>query len=360
MICKRCVMDTTDSNIKFDKFGNCNHCNELINQLRKRRDEDFYDIIRKIKSKKSKSKYDCILGISGGVDSCYTAFVLKEKGLNPLLVHVNNSWNTNTSVKNIDLIRYALNLDLEEYMFDLSEFYEIQRAFLRSNLLDLELPTDLSIPAILHKVAKEYGIKYIVSGGNYASEGILPRKWGYHTKKDMRLYKHIVRNYSKLNLLNTPTFGLFDEFKYKFLYGIKTVYPLNSLPYNKEDARKLLNRKYGWEDYGVKHHESIYTGFWQGYMLPKKWNVDYRKATYSSLICSNQMTRDEALELLKTPSFKQESIEFLKREICYKLDIELKELEKILESKGLFYSDFPNNEKFIDFIHSLYFYFFKR
>jgi N-acetyl sugar amidotransferase len=359
-ICNRCVMDSSDPTIHFDEKGNCNHCNDLIHLLVDQSENGLQSIIQKIKSQKTHPTYDCILGISGGVDSCYTAYLLKKEGLNPLLVHLNNGWNTPISNGNVEKIKTALQLDLEEFKFDLTEFHELQRAFLRSHLLDLELPTDLAIPAVLHQVAKKHGIKYIVSGGNFSSEGILPTIWGYHSMKDMKLYKHIVKKFSKVSIQNTPTFGLWDEFKYKFFHKIKTVYPLNTFNYNKEEARQFLNHEFGWEYYGGKHYESLYTGFWQAYMLPKKWNVDYRKATYSSLICSQQMTRDQALELLKNPPFDDSRIEKEKVEICEKLEISLSEFNSILEAKGLYYTDFPNNKKWIDFIHSTYKTLFKR
>lgn len=359
-ICKRCVMDSTDPDIHFDSEGNCNHCTDLIPKLKIEDNSTFKKMIDSIKSESKNGKYDCILGISGGVDSCYTAYLLKKEGLNPLLVHLNNGWNTAISNGNVEKIKSALQLDLEEYSFDLTEFHELQRAFLRSHLLDLELPTDLGIPAVLHEAAKKHGIKYIVSGGNFSSEGILPTIWGYHSMKDMKLYKHIVKKYSKVSVHKTPTFGLWDEFKYKFFHKIKTIYPLNTIAYNKDEARSFLNSEFGWEYYGGKHYESLYTGFWQAYMLPKKWNVDYRKATYSSLICSKQMTREEALELLKKPPFEADRIEKEKIEICEKLAISVAEFNTILEAKGLYYRDFPNNEKWIQFIHSTYKKLFKR
>jgi N-acetyl sugar amidotransferase len=357
------VMDSSDPSIIFDNNGNCNHCSELTTILSKQAKitSPFLELVNLIKfKKKSSTKYDCILGISGGVDSCYTAYLLKKEGLNPLLVHLNNGWNTAISNGNVEKIVNALQLDLEVIELELEEFHELQRAFLRSHLLDLELPTDLAIPAVLHQAAKKHNIKYIVSGGNYSSEGILPLTWGYHGMKDLKLYQHIVKKHSAIKLKNTPTFGIWQEFKYKFFSGIKTVYPLNTFAYNKEEARQFLNQEFGWEYYGGKHYESLYTGFWQAYMLPKKWNVDYRKATYSSLICSGQMNREEALELLSKPSYDETRIEKEKQLICEKLKISVDEFDTILEQKGLYYTDFPNNEKWINFVHNVYKNLFKR
>lgn len=354
-------MDTSDPDIYFNVEGVCNHCldfrkNILPTIQKNSSDKTRLDqLIKLISGKKNtKSKYDCVIGVSGGLDSSYTAYFAKINGLNPLLVHLDNGWNTELAVQNIQTIATKLELDLETVVLDWSEFREIQLAFLRSSIVDIEIPTDLAIPAALHQLAKKYGVKTILSGGNYSSEGILPLQWGYHVMKDMKLYNHIVQNHSKVSRKKIPGFGLWDEFYFKIIRGVKIYYPLNYLNYSKNEAEKILEKELNCTFPKVKHHESRYTRFWQSYIMPVKFGFDYRRATLSTQICSGQTTRQEALEQLKSLPYNVETIEREKYFICKKLQISLEEFDFILQQKPLTHKDFPNSKKRINFVYSVY------
>lgn len=360
-ICTRCVMDTSDEDIIFDSEGVCNHCKEYEIKYKQTR----YDIhkseilvnelVNKINQTGIKNKYNCIIGISGGVDSCYVVHLAYSWGLKPLLIHMDNGWNSEIAVQNVKKMIDKLNLDYVSYVLDWKEFRDIQLGFLKSSIVDIEMPTDFAIPASIFKVAKKNNIKIILSGGNYTSEGILPLTWGYHVKKDMKLYNHIVKKFSKVKRKNVPAFGLIRNFYYKILRGIKTYYPLNYVDYNKDLARSFLIKEYDWQDYGGKHHESKITKFWQSYVMPLKYNMDYRRATISSQIVSGQINRKDALEKLKSKPFNEENILADKMYIAKKFSISLDELNRYLDQEPKTYKDFPNQRKLLEWFYNLYF-----
>ena len=248
-------MDTSDEDIVFDEQGRCNHCKSFEQLLAQPRlspnaaSEQLTSLLNHVKAKGRNRKYDCLIGISGGVDSCYTAYLAKEWGLRPLLVHMDNGWNSDIAVRNVKNIVEKLNLDYVSYVLDWNEFREIQLAFLKSSIVDLEMPTDIAIAASLYETARKHGIKSIISGGNYSGEGILPLSWGYHVLKDEKLYRHIVKQYSSVRLKKVPIVGLKGEIWYKFILGIKSFYPLNYIQYNKDEAREFLKSNFGWQDY---------------------------------------------------------------------------------------------------------------
>lgn len=359
-ICKRCVMDTSDEDIIFDEEGVCNHCKcheeNLANYVfdEENAEAKLKDFIHKIQTKGKGKKYDCIVGISGGVDSCYVAYLCHKYDLKPLLVHMDNGWNSDIAVRNVKKIVDKLGLDYVSYVLDWSSFREVQLAFIKSSIVDIEMPTDLAIPASLYETAVKNDIKYIISGGNYTGEGILPLTWGYHVLKDTKLYKHILKTYSNDKSKKVPSIGLFSEAYYKFVKGVKTLYPLNITGYNKDEAREFLKKEFDWKDYGGKHHESKITGFWQSYAMPVKYNMDYRRATYSSQIISGQVSREEALLKLESLSYNPEKIEEDKAYIAKKFKISVDELNGYLEQKPKTYKDFPNQKDFIEKCYDLY------
>lgn len=359
-VCKRCVMDTTDPDITFDDKGYCNHCTQHLEKLKNETNAisnhnlNLENVVSRIKSIGKRKKYDCIVGISGGVDSCYTAHIAHSLGLRPLLVHLDNGWDSERAVQNIKQIADKLNLDYQSYVLDWQEFKELQLAFFRSSIVDLEIPTDIAIPAALHQMASKFGVKYIISGSNYTSEGILPLKWGYHVMKDMKLYNHIVNNYSKVPRKKVPAFGVIDETYYKFVRGIKIIYILDYVNYNKDEAKAFLEKEFDCNFPTGKHHESLYTKFWQAYILPVKHNIDYRKDTYSTQICAGQITREEALEKLITLPYNPDKVESDKEYICKKLGISVEEFNEVMKKPPKNYSDFPNNLKWIKFVHKMY------
>ena len=359
-ICNRCVMDTSDFEIVFDNNGICNHCKDFEKTLsnpkldKRIADQQLKSLIEKIKNSKGNNQYDCLVGISGGVDSCYTAFLCKKWGLNPLLIHMDNGWNSEIAVKNVKKIVDKLKLDYISYVLEWEEFREIQLAFLKSSIVDLEMPTDIAIAASLYKTAAKYGIKHIISGGNYSGEGILPLSWGYHVLKDEKLYRHIVKSYSTQKIKKTPIVGLKGEIYYKFIKRIKYAYPLNFTSYDKDNAREFLKEEFEWKDYGGKHHESKITGFWQSYAMPTKYNMDYRRATYSSQIISGQISRAEGLNKLKIISYDNKTISKDKDYITKKYGITAKNFDEYLSLSPKTYKDFPNNRKQIEWFYNLY------
>lgn len=357
-ICERCLMDTlSDSKIKFNKDGFCNYCVDyfdFLSQPNYKGSLELDQIVGIIKQKGKGRDFDCVMGVSGGVDSSYSVYLAKELGLRVLLVHMDNGWDTEISVKNIKALASKLEFEYVSVVLDWEEFREIQLAFFRSHIVDLEMPTDIAIAASIYQTAQEYNIKYIISGGNMTGEGILPLHWGYHVLKDMKLYKHIVRKYSKTRLSKTPTVGLFGEFYYKFIKDIRTIYLLSYVDYNKDEAKKFLTDNLGWIDYGGKHHESKITAFWHSYGMPVKYNMDYRRVTFSSQICEGQVSREEALLLLEEKPYAIETIESDKLYIAKKFGISYNEFEDILSGEPKTYIDFPNNERLIKQVYKLY------
>lgn len=357
--CTRCVMDTSDAEICFDAQGYCNHCTDyfelLAHQVYHGEDSDklLDALIADVKKAGQRKAYDCVIGISGGVDSIYTAMQAKKFGLRVLAVHMDNGWNSELAVNNIEKILKVLEIDLHTAVLDWQEFRELQLAFLRASVPEAETPTDIAIPAVLHKYAAQYGVKYIFSGGNYVTEGILPKSWHYDAK-DVKYIKSINRMFGSGKLKSFPTFGYLKESWYKIFKGIRMIYPLNLLPYNKRDALSMLETELDWKNYGGKHHESLYTKWVQSYLLPEKFGIDYRKATYSTQICAGEITRAQAIEELKKPPFDAQKIKEDTEYLCKKLCIHPSELEAIMQLPPKSYKDYPNNKKWLEFVYGMY------
>ena len=252
-----------------------------------------------------------------------------------------------------------MDIDYQSYILNWHEFKDIQLSILKSSIPEVEIPTDVAIAAILHKVAAENGIKYIIGGGNLATEGILPDSWFYNPK-DATLLKAIQRKYGTVPMKDFPLFDYKKEIYYKFVKGIKMVYLLNYLPFSKEDAISILKDKLDWKEYGRKHYESKYTSFVQSYIQPVKFNIDYRRATLSSEICSGETTRERALNELKNKPFKPEKTKTEKEYICKKLDITTREFDDIMNLPVKSYRDYPNDQKKLDYIYRIYRKYFKR
>tara|TARA_X000001036_G_C20626216_1_gene785236 strand:+ start:1 stop:1038 length:1038 start_codon:yes stop_codon:yes gene_type:complete len=317
------------------------------------RERQLNSLISSIKESGKNNKYDCLIGLSGGTDSSYVAYIVKDLGLRPLAVHMDNGWNSEESVKNIRNLCTNLNIDYESYVLDWDEFKDIQLAVLKSSIVEVEIPTDVAIVSILHKVASRNNIKFIIGGGNYATEGILPDLW-FYDPKDLKLLKGIQKRFGKKKMKTFPTFDWKAEIYYKFIRNIKMVYILNLLPYNKEQALQTLKEKVGYHEYGGKHHESVYTRFVQSYFQPVKFNLDYRRATFSSQICSGSITREEAIHALKEPPYNEEQVAKDKLYVSKKFGISLEEFDEILQAPPKSYKDYPNDEKWLTFIYNLY------
>jgi len=341
-ICTRCVYDSQIEDISFDSNGVCSYCRKYdrlaekyINIPASQKQKQLDTLVGKIKRLGRNKKYDCILGLSGGVDSSYLAWLAKDLGLRPLVVHFDNGWNSELAVKNIENIVNKLNYDLETFVFNWEEFKDLQRAYFKAGVVDIEVPTDYLIFAVLNKLAAKKGIKYILSGYNYATEFGMPKGWNLSNKFDNKNMQDIHKKFGKLKLKDFPTFGRYQIFYYEKLLGIETAPLLNYIEYVKKDVKAFISKELDWKDYGGKHYESIFTRFYQGYVLPKKFNIDKRKAHWSALICSKQATREEALADLKHEPYP---VDMQKQDLEYvakKLDFSLEEFNKILNEKPL-------------------------
>ncbi len=357
--CTRCVMDTTDPLIFFDENDYCNHCTEFLNkrarhQFQEEENNEALDrIIEEIKRSGKGREYDCISGISGGIDSCYMAYIAKKKGLRVLAVHLDTGWNSEEAVLNIKNITRKLDIDYESYVLDWEEFKDLQLAFLKASIPEADTPTDIAIPAAIHHYAAKYGVKYILAGGNLSTEGILPAAWHYNAK-DMKYFNYIQKTFGRRKLKNFPTFGFKKEMYYKLVRGINMVYLLNYVNYVKEDVMELLKEKLDWKFYGGKHYENIYTGFIQSYYLYEKFGIDYRRATLSSQICLGNVNREDALEQLKSKPYELAKVEREKQYISKKLQISEGEFERILSLPPKWYWDYPNDEKKLGFVYDTY------
>src|SRR5947209_4291129 len=257
-VCTRCVMSTTDPDITFDAEGRCNHCTDYFERLANlsynpaTSERELAAIVDRINAAGRGKEYDCVIGISGGIDSCYAAYVAKSLGLHPLAVHMDNGWDSDTAARNIKNVTRTLGIDYQSVVLDWEEFRDLQLAFLRASVPEIETPTDIAIPAALHRVAAENGVRFIVMGGNYVTEGILPRAWHYNAK-DVRFLRAVHRRFGSGKLRSFPTFGFVKEIYYKFVKGIRFVYVLNLVPYSTSDAMATLG-ELGWEDYGGTHY----------------------------------------------------------------------------------------------------------
>ncbi len=357
--CTRCVMDNYDPGITFDKNGYCNYCTEYIEKTSKRvylgkeTDKKLTQLIEKIKESGKNKKYDCIIGISGGADSCYATYLLKKLGLRALAVHMDNGWDTEASVINIRYLVDKLGFDYESYVLDWEEFKDLQLALLKASVPELENPTDIATLGALHEIAEIFKVKYIISGGNFVTEGILPKSYQYNSK-DIRYLKAILKQFGTKKLKKFPTFGWLKEMYFKFIKGIRIIYILNYIPYSKDEAIKILEQELGWKNHGGKHYESVYTRFVHSYLLPVKFNIDYRKATYSTLICAGTMTREEALKDLAIIPYDITNIEDNINYVCKKLCISLQEFNRIMKIPPKTYKDYPNNNKKLEFIYKVY------
>lgn len=319
-VCKRCVMDETVPDISFDKNGICNLCKEALEKINtevfkgSEGKTKLENLVNKIKLSTNK-KYDCIIGVSGGVDSSYVAYLTKNLGLKPLAIHLDNGWNTDTSVKNIKKILDKLDIDLYTHVIDWEEFRELQLSFLKSSIANAEIPTDQAITAILYKMASKFGVKYIINGGNVNSESIMPESW-MEDNLDTRLIKSIHGKYSKKPLKTYPMMGYIKLAYYILIKRIKYVGILNFVDYDKEAAINFLKREFDWTPYKEKHFESIFTRWFQSFYLINKFDIDKRKAHFSSLIVSGYMKRNTAIEELKKDYLDEGSLaqdeEFIK------------------------------------------------
>ena len=349
-ICSNCIMDTSDSNIAFDRRGWCDYCNNFHRNILpnwhtdERGEKEILRQAEEVRSKGRNRAHDCLLGISGGVDSSYLAYIAKERlGLRPLVFHVDAGWNSQQAVHNIERLVDVLGLDLHTEVVNWLEMKDLQLAFFKAQVPHLDTPQDHAFFAALYNFAAKHGFKYILNGGNYSTECVRePLEWHYHAS-DLRQLKDIHRRFGTRPLKSFP---MADIFKYKLYYryvkGVRVLLPLNYLRYIKEEAMQFLVDRFGWQRYVHKHYESRFTRFYEGYWLPTKFGFDKRRAHFSSLILTEQMTRAEALERIAKPAYDATTIAQDFEYIATKLDISVAELTDLLGGPNKSYRDYKS------------------
>jgi N-acetyl sugar amidotransferase len=353
--CKRCVMDTSDPLIIFDDAGNCNHCNTYLAQLPSvlhKGEEgrvELNQMLEKAKLSGRGKKYDVIMGVSGGVDSSYVAYCAKDFGLRILAVHLDNGWNSEISVKNIENCIKYLDADLYTHVIDWEEFKSLQVAYLKAGVVDIEALTDHAIRSIIFKLTDKYKIEYNLNGYNYSTEGILPKAWVYN-KLDLKNIRSISQIFGAKKIKTFPGMALSKYIYYRAFARIKPIDILNMIDYKVDEAISDMEKKMDWQYYGGKHHESIFTKFYQGYILPQKFGIDKRTAHYSTLICSGNMTRDEALIRLEHDIYQPNELAADMEYVLKKLGLTETAFKKIMQEPVKNHLDYPNNNSLFQFL----------
>lgn len=348
MVCANCVMDTSDSLIQFDSEGVCNHCHQFRGFVGTEwfpNDEGrqrWSAIVDQVKSAGATQDYDCILGLSGGVDSSYLALKAKEWGLRPLVVHVDAGWNSELAVANIEAIVKHCDYDLHTHVVDWEDMRDLQLAYFRSGVSNQDVPQDHIFFASLYHFATSNNIRYVLSGGNLATEGVFPRSW-HGSAMDAINLRAIHSQFGDSRLRTYKTISFFEYYiYYPLVKKMRTLRPLNFMPYDKKSAILELEQKIGWRSYGRKHGESLFTKLFQNYVLPTKFGFDKRRPHLSSLIVSGQLTRDEALVELGKPLYEPAELELDIEYFCKKVRISRDEFDRLMAAPVRHYSDFPN------------------
>lgn len=345
-ICARCVMDATVPGIEFDLNGVCNFCKEhemKVSMTPFRRggaEEKLSKLVTELIKNKS-GQYDSIVGLSGGVDSSYVAYHAVKLGLRPLAVHFDNGWNSELAVQNIENIVKKLNLDLITFVIDWPEFKDIQRSFFKANVIDIEMVTDHAIFAAMYKIANKHKIKYILSGTNSATESIMPAAW-QHFKFDLRNLKAIHKKFGSIPIRNYPTLSVWQMAWNHYVRGAKSISLLNYLPYRKDEAMRILKEELDWQYYGGKHYESVFTKFYQAYILPEKFGVDKRRIHLSDLIMNGEITRGDALNELATPRYEKTQLENDRDYVCKKLGFSKDEFAEYISTAPVSHYAYPS------------------
>ena len=348
-ICTRCIMDTTVPGIRFDEAGMCNLCQKFIERMSLELRYDaggqasLQSLVEKIKQRGEGHNYNCLIGISGGIDSSYVAYLVKKKfGLRPLAVHIDNGWDSEIAVANMEQVIKRLDIDLYTYVLDWEEFKDLQVSFLKSSISHIDIPSDHAIWAILTRIAVDRGIRYFISGYSIATEALMPKSWLYDFK-DARLINGIQRQFGHCKLKNYPQLRPLDLVYYLLVKGFKNIRILSYVPYVKQEAKRVLIEELGWRDYGSKHYENIFTRFFSAYYLPRKFGYDLRRPFISALILSGQMTRDEALREIQSPPAPADQLEEDIEFVIKKLNLSREEFEQIMRASPKLFSDYPNS-----------------
>jgi N-acetyl sugar amidotransferase len=352
-VCSNCVMDTSDSRITFDAKGVCDHCRTFFEKIKphwhtgERGERELRAMVEQIKAAGQGRDFDCIIGMSGGIDSSYLIHIATKFGLRPLVFHVDAGWNSQEAVNNIEKMVDKLGLDLYTEVIDWEEMRDLQLAFFKSGVPHIDTPQDHAFFATMYKFAEQHDIKHILTGANLSTECIRnPLEWMYYQSDSIQL-KDIHRRFGARPLVNFPTTSILrHKIWLPYVKGIKVVRPLNYVPYDKAAAVKLLIEKYGWQPYPQKHFESRFTRFYEGFWLPRKFGFDTRKVQYASLIVTGQMTREEALERLKTPALDDATVRQEFEYVANKLGIGIAELQSYFDSPNKTYRDYRSQDMF--------------
>ena len=359
--CTVCVLDTTDLDIVFDVNGTCNHCLEWmprIEKLPKTEEEaqlNLAAIAKNIKEAGQDNVYNCMIGLSGGVDSSYIVYLAHKLGLRPLIVHFDNGWNSELAISNIEKLVTKCDFEFTTLIVDWDEFRELQKAYLRASVIDIEVATDHAIIATMFNYAKKYKIKHLLSGGNIATETGMPAAWTW-PKKDLTNLKNIHRKFSRIPLRTYPTRSIWRAaYDKKFSNQIVDVRILDHVNYSKTSAIKL-----GWQYYGGKHYESVFTKFYQAYILPRKFNVDKRLVHLSSLIRNQEMTRDEALLELRKDLYPNDTLRLDKEYVLKKLQLSDSEFDEIMGAEPVEHIEFGSDYTKMEIVKKIYRMFFKK
>lgn len=359
-VCTKTVMDNiADPDIIFDENGICNYYYDYLKAERENvfkgdaGKKKLEDLVCKIKKEGKGKTYDCLIGLSGGVDSTYVAYLVHQLGLRPLAVHLDNGWNSELAVQNVENIVQKLGIDLYTLVVNWQEFRDIQLSYLKASVVDIEVVSDHAIFATMYKLAKENKIGYILSGTNVVTEHIMPPSWLYK-KMDFRNLNDIHNHFGKVKIKTYPTFNFLKHVYYTAFLKLVPVSILNYIPYNKQEVKETIKRELGWRDYGGKHYESIFTKFYQAYILPEKFKIDKRKAHLSTLICSGQITRDEALSELQKPLYSPNELRIDKEYVLKKLNLSDTEFEAIMNLPVRKHEEFKTDknlkERYMNFL----------
>ncbi len=346
-VCTRCIMDDTVKGISFDENGVCTFCYihddlEASFPMNDETPKKLQEFVNKIKKDGKNKKYDCVLGVSGGRDSTYTLYSAVKLGLRPLAVHFDNGWNTDLAVQNIKNACKKLNVDLYTHVADWEEYKDLQRAFLSSSTPDAEVPTDWVIFSVLFREAAREGVKYIIHGHSFRTEGTTPLTWTY---MDGKYVNYIHKKFGSKKITSFPVMSMSKYLDYTFVRQIRQIRLLYYLPYDEQEILRLLSDEVGWQSYGGKHHESKYTGFFQSFILTRKFNIDKRKLHYSALLRNGQMTREEALAKVQKDPYDggKETLDYCLKKLNYSYD----EFEKIMTEEPKLFLEYKSYYKLV-------------
>lgn len=359
-ICRRCIMDTSDPFIEFRADGTCCYCDVFDKRMSqevfqgdagKRR---LLNLVEDMKDKGKKREYDCLIGVSGGVDSTMAVWILRQYGLRVLAIHLDNGWDSELAVDNIKKVLDRLGVQLFTHVLDWEEFRDLQLAFLRASVPNCEVPTDHAIVALHFNVARKFGLQFIINGSNVTTEAFVPKAWSYDAR-DLRHLRAIHREFGSAKLRTFPTIGVMSSLYSVFLKGIRWIPILNYIDYDKTQALELLQRELDWRPYSGKHHESIYTRFYQGYILPTKFGFNKKRAHLSSLVLAGQMSREKALTEVANEQYIGSSLWREDREyVLKKLRLSEKEFDGIMKQQAKTHYEYSTNRLLFESMPGLF------